>query len=138
MDSLFVKIGQEMRKWQPKSSKKRKNRKSLGPPLKGGVDIFYDYRTFREWFSAVTSFFIQSSEVMYKINVLVRINSTWLQGKNLKKNVISPNYYFLYFRKSFYDFFLFLPLYSTDQPHLWHKFENSVSQLNCPRVSYFI
>ena len=40
MDSLFVKIGQEMRKWQPKSSKKRENRKSLAPPLK---PIFHQF-----------------------------------------------------------------------------------------------
>ena len=31
IDTLFVQIGQEMRKWQPKSYKKRENRKSLAP-----------------------------------------------------------------------------------------------------------
>ena len=33
IDTLFDQIGQEMRKWQPKSYEIRENRKSLGPPL---------------------------------------------------------------------------------------------------------
>ena len=62
IDTSFVQIGQEMRKWQPKSYKKRENRKSLGPPLKvtlikgGGYQPDFDFSRFCFVFSTTQPF----------------------------------------------------------------------------------
>ena len=81
IDTSFVQIGQEMRKWQPKRYEKCENRKSLGPPpLRGGVPT-------RFWFFAFLFCFQHYSAIYWWtwINHVSMESVGWVLPKNTKK-----------------------------------------------------